>query len=60
MKVLYSIGIYIYGFLTAIASLFNKKAKKLSRGQRKALSTLKKKVRPEANYLWIAFPEKFD
>ncbi|MDL2290130.1 3-deoxy-D-manno-octulosonic acid transferase [Paludibacteraceae bacterium OttesenSCG-928-F17] len=50
---LYSIGIYIYGFLVTVASLFNDKAQKLSRGQRKALRKLKNKVRPNADYIWI-------
>lgn len=53
MKIIYSIGIYIYGFFIIIASIFNKKARKLSCGQRKALLILKEKVRPEAKYLWI-------
>ncbi len=53
MKTIYSIGIYIYGGLIAIASLFNSKARKLFKGQRNALAVLKEKIQPNKHYLWI-------
>ncbi|NDV47080.1 3-deoxy-D-manno-octulosonic acid transferase [Paludibacter sp. 221] len=53
MKTLYTIGIYIYGALTALAAVFNKKARKLFFGQRKALSVLKQKASPNKQYIWI-------
>lgn len=53
MKTLYTLGIYIYGALMAVVAVFNKKARKLYKGQRKALSILKDKVDPAARYIWI-------
>lgn len=53
MKTLYSIGIYLYGAFIAIAAIFNKKAGKLFFGQQEALSTLKEKVQPGVQYIWI-------
>lgn len=40
-------------FGVAVASLFDKKVKKMWRGERKAFSTLKEKVDPEAEYVWV-------
>ena len=37
----------------AIASLFNKKVKKMWAGERKAVKVLKEKVDPEARYIWF-------
>lgn len=37
----------------AIASLFNKKVKKMWAGERQAVKVLKKKVDPEARYIWF-------
>lgn len=53
MKTLYSIGIYIYGILIAIAAIFNKKARNLFVGQRNALSELKQKIDSTKQYVWI-------
>jgi 3-deoxy-D-manno-octulosonic-acid transferase len=53
MKVLYSIGIYIYGAFVFLASLFNNKAKLLFIGQRNAFQLLKEKVEPNTGYVWF-------
>lgn len=53
MKTLYSIGIYAYSMLVAIAAVFNKKARKLFFGQRRTLSELKNKIDPTKRYVWI-------
>lgn len=37
----------------AIASLFNKKVKKMWAGERQAVKVLKEKVDPEARYIWF-------
>ena len=53
MKLLYSIGIYIYGALIAIAAIFNKKARKLFSGQQETLSKLKEEIDPAKQYIWF-------
>lgn len=53
MKTLYSIGISLYGVCIAVAALFNKKARKLYCGQRKAFSVLAGKIDPSKRYIWI-------
>jgi 3-deoxy-D-manno-octulosonic-acid transferase len=53
MKVLYSIGIYIYGFAIFLFSLFNEKARKLRTGQQQALNLLKEKIEPNVQYVWF-------
>ncbi|MDD4971816.1 MAG: glycosyltransferase N-terminal domain-containing protein [Paludibacter sp.] len=53
MKILYSIGIYSYGALIFIASLFNEKARLLRKGQHNAFKLLKEKVDPNASYVWF-------
>jgi 3-deoxy-D-manno-octulosonic-acid transferase len=40
-------------FGIAIASLFDKKVRKMWHGERKAFSTLKEKVDPHAKYVWV-------
>ena len=50
---MYNIIIYIYLFVIAIASLFNKKVKKLWQGERQALSILRSKVKPDDKYVWF-------
>ena len=50
---MYNIIIYIYLFGIAIASLFNKKVKKLWQGERQALSILRSKVKPDDKYVWF-------
>ena len=53
MKILYSIGIYIYGAFIFIASLFNEKARLLRAGQQNALKLLKERVDPNGSYVWF-------
>jgi len=53
MKTLYSIGIFCYGILIFVASLFNEKAKLLCNGQHNAFKLLKEKVDPNAHYVWF-------
>lgn len=50
---MYDIAIYIYLIGVAIGSLFNKKIKKMWRGEREAVDLLKEKVDPTAKYVWF-------
>lgn len=50
---MYNIAIYIYLIGVAIGSLFNKKIKKMWRGEREAVGLLKEKVDPTAKYVWF-------
>lgn len=50
---LYNIAIYFYLLGVMIASLFNKKVRKMWRGERAAFGVLKEKVDPEAKYVWF-------
>ena len=50
---MYQIVIYLYLFGVAVASLFNKKVKKMWAGERQAVKVLKEKVDPEARYIWF-------
>ena len=50
---MYNIDIYIYLIGVAIGSLFNKKIKKMWRGEREAVDLLKEKVDPTAKYVWF-------
>ena len=53
MKIIYSLGIYIYGAFIFMASLFNEKARLLLKGQHQAFKLLKEKVDPNARYVWF-------
>ena len=53
MKILYSIGIYIYGAFIFIASFFNEKAGLLRKGQHDAFRLLKEKLEQNARYVWF-------
>jgi len=53
MKILYSIGIYIYGILIFLASIFNEKARKLRIGQRDAFELLEEEIEQKAHYVWF-------
>ena len=44
MRALYSIAINLYSYLLPLAGLFNRRARKLSKGQRKALKKISKKA----------------
>lgn len=50
---MYNIAIYFYLIGVAIGSLFNKKIKKMWRGEREAVALLKEKVDPTAQYVWF-------
>ncbi len=50
---LYNIAIYIYGFLVQIASLFNKKARKMVRGHRVVYKLLRQQIEVDKNYIWF-------
>ena len=53
MNLIYNIGIYCYGALIFLASLFNEKARLLRNGQHEAFNLLKEKVDPKAGYIWF-------
>lgn len=50
---MYNIAIYLYLLGVAVASLFNKKVKKMWRGEREAFDVLKEKVDPCSSYVWF-------
>ena len=50
---IYNIIIYLYLYGVAVYSLFNKKVRKMWRGERAAFSVLKEKVDPTARYVWF-------
>lgn len=50
---IYNLIIYLYLYGVAVYSLFNKKVRKMWRGERAAFSVLKEKVDPEAKYVWF-------
>ena len=51
--IIYSIGIYLYAGLLAVASLFNRKARLLLKGHNSILDTIREKVDPDSSYLWF-------
>ena len=53
MNLIYNIGIYCYGALIFLASLFNEKARLLRNGQHDTFKLLKEKVDPKAGYIWF-------
>ncbi len=50
---MYHIAIYLYLIGVAILSLFNRKVKKMWKGEREAVKTLREKVDPSAKYIWF-------
>lgn len=50
---MYDIIISIYLVGVAIASIFNEKVRKMWRGERQAISTIKAKLDPDAEYIWV-------
>ncbi len=50
---MYNLGIIIFGFTIRFASLFNKKAKLMIKGQHATWSILKSKVKKEDRYIWV-------
>lgn len=53
MKLLYNIGIVLYGLIVRIVALFNHKAKLRYHGGRDAIPYLKKHIQFNANYIWV-------
>jgi len=53
MNLIYNIGIYCYGALIFLASLFNEKARLLRNGQHAAFKLLKTNLDPNAGYVWF-------
>ena len=50
---MYNVIIYIYLLGVAIASLFNEKVRKMWRGERSAIRTIREKIDPNAQYVWF-------
>jgi 3-deoxy-D-manno-octulosonic-acid transferase len=50
---MYNIAIALYAFAVRLASLFNKKAKKMLTGQKKTFALLKQEIDSEAKYIWF-------
>lgn len=50
---MYDFAIYIYLLGVAVASVFNKKVKKMWRGEREAFSILKANINPHDRYAWF-------
>lgn len=50
---MYNIIMYAYQLGVIICSLFNEKVRKMWRGERNAIKTLREKLDPEAKYIWF-------
>lgn len=50
---MYNIAIYLYLLGVAAYSLFNKKVRKMWRGEREAIGLMRRTVDPEARYVWF-------
>ena len=50
---MYNLLIYLYLLGVAIYSLFDKKVRKMWRGERAAFDVLREKVEPGAEYVWF-------
>ena len=50
---MYSFAIFLYMCAVGIAAIFNKRARKLAVGHRKAFSQLKHQVQKDARYIWF-------
>ena len=50
---MYNIIMYIIQLGVAIGSIFNDKLRKMWQGERDAVQTLRKKVDPDADYIWF-------
>ena len=50
---MYNIVIFLYLCGVAILSLFNEKVRKMWRGERHAIRTIKEKIDPNAQYVWF-------
>ncbi|MFA6581647.1 MAG: glycosyltransferase N-terminal domain-containing protein [Paludibacter sp.] len=52
-KVLYYLGIHIYGIFIFLASFFNDKARKLRRGQGETFELLEEEIERKSHYVWF-------
>ena len=50
---MYNVIIFLYLCGVAVASLFNEKVRKMWRGERSAIRTIKEKIDPQARYVWF-------
>ena len=50
---MYNVIIFLYLCGVAVASLFSKKVRKMWRGERNAIRTIKEKLDPNARYVWF-------
>lgn len=50
---MYNIAIYIYLIGVVIATLFSKKVRKMWRGERQAIRTIREQMDPNAQYVWF-------
>ena len=50
---MYNIAISIYLIGVAVLSIFDKKVRKMWQGERRAISEVKKKLDPNAKYVWV-------
>ena len=50
---MYNVVIFLYLCGVAIVSLFNEKVRKMWRGERQAIRTIKEKIDPDAQYVWF-------
>lgn len=50
---MYSFAIYLYMIVVAFVAIFNKRARKLAVGHRKAFSMLKRQIDKNARYIWF-------
>ncbi|MDR2622911.1 MAG: 3-deoxy-D-manno-octulosonic acid transferase [Dysgonamonadaceae bacterium] len=50
---MYDVAIAFYAFIVRLASLFNKKAKKMLAGQKETFSVLAENIDPQARYIWF-------
>ena len=50
---MYNLALYLYLFGVAVCSLFNKKVRKMWRGERDAFRVLREQVDPNAQYVWF-------
>lgn len=50
---IYDIAIYLYAFIVRIVSPFHRKARKMIKGHKETYNILRKKVDPNARYIWF-------
>ncbi|MDR0789243.1 MAG: 3-deoxy-D-manno-octulosonic acid transferase [Bacteroidales bacterium] len=53
MAAIYQLFIHIYGFLTSVYALFNKKVRQMVRGRRQTWRILREKIQPTDKVIWV-------